>query len=103
MSPKGEPKFEGGDQLHDFRSLVESTVKDSEVLTDWVNPIKPEETMSVLDAIERNEVSLYIGKRPSDRKNDAVNLLVAIYDELKKPTPDQDFIEESVERLKGYV
>jgi len=98
----GEPKFEMK-QPTEFRELVESLVEGSGLFKDWVNPTNPDEKMSVLDAIEKNELSLYMGERASEQKIDAVRCLTAIYDELKKSGPDSDFIEQTVERLKEYL
>lgn len=98
----GEPKFEVKKPT-EFRLLVEDLVKNSYLFGEWVNPVDPDEKMSVLDAIEKNELSLYMGERANDRELDAVNCLTAIYDELKKSSPDNDFIEETVEQLKEYL
>lgn len=102
MSIESEPKFEG-EKSSRFRQLVEGLVDKSEVLDDWTNPTKPEETMSILDAIEKNELSLYAGERTSDKELDAINCLTAIYDELKEEEPDEEFIKETVEQLKEYL
>jgi len=102
MSIEARPKFEG-ERNSRFRQLVEDLVDKSETLRDWINPINPEETMSVLDAIEKNELSLYGGRSTWDKKIDAMNCLTKIYDELKKENPDEEFIKETVERLKEYL
>ena len=99
----GEPKFETK-QPTEFRTLVEDLLKDSKLLEDWINPREgSNEKMSVIDAIEKNELPFYAGNYRSDRELDAINCLTAIYDELKKSDPNNNFIEETVAQLREYL
>ncbi len=98
----GEPKFEMK-QPNEFRDLVEDLVKNSETLKDRVISIGGiEEKINILDAIEGKGLTDY-ADGADDKTLDAIHCLMAIYDELKKDEPDDDFIEETVERLKEYL
>jgi hypothetical protein len=55
----------------------------------------------ILDAIEQNKLSLY--RIVGDREHNAVDCLISIYDELAKEEPKEDFIEQTIERLKEYL
>ena len=97
-----EPKFEMSRDVR-FRQLVENLIEQSGTFEIWTNPINPSEKMSVIDAIEKNELSIFIGNHARDKKLDAVYCLIAIYDELKRDKPNEDFIKETVEHLKEYL
>ena len=84
-----------------FRELVGGLIKESTLFPS--KEIGRGETLDILDAIEKNEVSLYVPEGASDRMLDAVHCLTAIYDELSKKDPDQDFTLSTVEQLKEYL
>ena len=84
-----------------FRELVAGIVEESDSFPP--KEIGEGETLSIIDAIENNEVSIYVGGHPSDRMMDAVTYLLAIYDELKKAEPDQEFIDRTIDELKEYL
>ena|SRR3989344_1301065 len=84
-----------------FRGLVGNLVEGSDLFP--IKTIGKNEQMTILDAIENNEVSLYVPERADDKMLDAVHCLVTIYDELKKQEPDQDFITSTVKQLKEYL
>ncbi len=97
-----KPNYENY-KLSDFRDLVGDLVKNSETLKDKViavgnNGIK----INILDAIENKGLSEY-ADGANDRTLDAINCLIEIYDELKKDTPNGDFIEQTIEDLKEYL
>jgi hypothetical protein len=114
----GEPKFEANQPTR-FRQLVEELLSESNLFQssqqrawssgeydDFVKKLKEEkkeERTKIIEAIEKNELSSYLGERPSDQQSDAANCLVAIYDEMKKPNPDEAFIEQTVAQLKEYL
>lgn len=97
-----EPTFETK-KSSSFRDLVEDLVNKSETLGTWVNPTNPDDKMTVIEAIEKDDLATYAGQYASDKKLDAIHCLTSIYDELKKDKPDDDFIEETVEHLKMYL
>lgn len=89
---------------NEFRGLVEGLLKGSDIFP-VISVGDKGEKMSVIDALEKNELSLYVdySGNSSDKKLDAVHCLVAIYDELKKPDPDHEFVEQTIEQLKEYL
>jgi len=93
-------KETGMESFSSFRGLVGHLVENSDLF-----PVKKvgEEQMSILDAIEKNEITLYVPERASDKMLDAVHCLISIHEELEKEEPDQNFIESTVERLKEYL
>ena len=99
---ENEPKFEVT-QNQRFRQLVEDLVDKSETLSVWVNPTNSDDKMTVIEAIEKNDVSTYTGQYAGDKKLDAIHCLTSIYDELGKDKPDEEFIEETVKTLKQYL
>ena len=98
----GEPKLEYK-QSSDFKGLVEDLINKSITLKERPDPINKNSKLNILDAIENNRITDYTGDNANDKELDAINYLIAIHDELKKPSPDNDFIEETVERLKEYL
>lgn len=110
----------GMESKPDFRSLVENLLKGSDLFQtiqmratlggEWTDDEKKqlsEDRTAVLEAIENNDLSHFIetrfGSRPNNNVLDAIHCLTSIYDETKKENPDQDFIEETTEQLKGYL
>jgi hypothetical protein len=92
------------EQNKEFRGLLEDLITQSE--NGLLAPVRisEDEELSVLDAVENNELSLYAGgNERNDKKLDALNLITSIYDELGKENPDNDFIVETVEELKEYL
>lgn len=84
-----------------FESLVKSLVAGSSTLPE--KSLSPDTKLGIVEAIERNEVTLYVDQSAGDEVLDAVRCLTAIYDELGKDEPDEDFIEQTVEQLKEYL
>ena len=84
-----------------FESLVKSLVAGSSTLP--AKSLGPDTKLGIIEAIERNEVTLYVSDSAGDRVLDAVHCLTAIYDELGKDEPDEDFVEQTVEQLKEYL
>lgn len=84
-----------------FESLVGDLIKKSSLFPDV--ELLPDDTLSIMNAIENNEASTYTGSRASDQMLDAITCLNAIYDELGKEDPDEDHIEQVVEQLKEYL
>jgi hypothetical protein len=65
--------------------------------------LSPDTKLGIVEAVENNEITLYLGNSTGDKVLDAVHCLTAIYDELGKDEPDEDFISKTVEQLKGYL
>lgn len=103
-----------------FRKLVEDLLSESDLLKfqdtrpysffgDSAEAEKIEKArvrddrISILEAIEKKELSSYVPQNASDEILDAVNYLTAIYDELGRDEPDKDFLRGSIERLKEYL
>jgi len=84
-----------------FEALVKGLIDQSSLFPE--KQLTPDTKMNVVSAIENNEISLYLGNSASDRVLDAVNCLTAIYDELGENEPDEEFLNETVERLGGYL
>ncbi len=94
----------GDDARNDcFRMLVEDLIEESSLLPEWVNPTNPDEKMSVLDAIEGGEATLYLDEYASDEQINAVTCLFSVYVELENEEPDDDFIQDTIEQLKEYL
>jgi len=89
-NPKNERSPQKESQNTKFRALVEG------LFTEGTDLDK-----GVLDAIEQNRLSSY--PIHGDRRRDAVECLIHIYDELAKENPEESFIEQTVERLKEYL
>ncbi len=95
--------FEGSthkERSESFRDLVGKLLEHSELF-----PPKKfgEEEVTIVDAIERNIVPLYLPENPSTEMNEAVNDLTVLYDELQKREPDQAVVKNTVEQLKTYL
>ncbi|MDP3954170.1 MAG: hypothetical protein Q8Q06_01995 [bacterium] len=88
-------------QNQEFERLVKTLVADSSSLP--AKELSSGKKLDVVSAIENNDLSFYVGERVSDKTKDAIDCLIAIYDELAKDEPEHDFIEETVEQLKGYL
>lgn len=95
------PRESRGEKNQRFESLVESLVKGSSLFPE--KQITPDEKLDIVKAIENNEITLYLGNHAGDRILDAVHCLTAIYDELGKDEPDEDFLNQTVEQLKEYL
>ena len=98
-----ENKFEqeaGMETGSGFRGIVGRLIENSTLF-----PPKTigDKKLTILDAIEQNEITLYVPEHTSDRMLDAVNCLTAVYEELKKVEPDQEFIAGTVAHLKEYL
>ncbi len=89
------------DRNQRFESLVNGLVAQSSLFPE--KQLSPDTKLGIIESIEGNEVTLYLGSSASDRTLDAVHCLTAIYDELGKGEPDEDFLEQTVERLKEYL
>lgn len=88
----------------EFRNLVEGLLKESNLFPVVTIPSGSEEKMSVIEAVENNELMLYIELAgETDERLDAVHCLVTINDELEKPDPDHEFVEQTIEQLKEYL
>lgn len=95
--------FEGTthkEQSEGFRGLVGKLLEHSELF-----PPKKfgEEEVTIIDAIERNIVPLYLPENPSTEMNEAVHNLTTLYDELQKREPDQTVVKSTVEQLKTHL
>lgn len=92
-----------------FRGLVGKLIEGNDlfpILTVEDDEHEGGEKMTVLDAIEKNELPLYLklsGLESSSGGVDAVNCLTALYEESRKLNPDKNFIADTVEMLKGYL
>ena len=62
-----------------FESLVKSLVVKSATLPE--KSLGPDIRLGIIEAIERNEVTLYVSEHANNRVLDAVHCLTAIYDE----------------------
>ncbi len=95
--------FEGAthrEHPEDFRSLVGTLVEHSRLFP----PRKfGKEEVTVVDAIERNIVPLYLPENPTDEMSEAIHCLTTIHDELQKGEPDEELIKNAVEQLKTYL
>ena len=117
MNQEGTPGVEG---VPNFRSLVEGLLKESDLFptsqpratllaehTDEEKRAMKDEKTAVLTAIENNDLTSFVaakfGGEPNDTVMDAIRCLTAIYDELKKAEPDENFVRETVEQLKEYL
>ena len=87
----------------EFRGLVGELVKKSGLFETWVNPLDPEEKIGILDAVEKNKLSLFMGEHLSGRRLNAVSCLTMIYDELGQEKPNRDFVENAVGQLKEFL
>lgn len=95
--------FEGAvnaERPRDFRNLIGELVEHSELF-----PLKRfgEEELTIVDAIERNVLTLYMPERPSNNMLNAARCLTTIHDELENGEPDKELIERTVGELKGYL
>lgn len=77
-----------------FRELVYPMLEES----NYFNP--PNE---ILDAIERAELTLLDEENISQKEFEAINCLIAIYDEILEKEPKEDYISEMIELLKDYL
>jgi hypothetical protein len=84
-----------------FENLVGKSVANSSLLPNKL--LSPTSELGIVTAIENGETSTYLGNCANDRTLDAVHCLLAIYDELGKDEPDEEFISETVTRFKEYL
>ncbi len=94
------------EEKKNFRQAVGNLLENSELFPVVAIPGSVTgEKMSVIDALEKNELMIYLelSGSKSDKKLDAVSCLTAIYDELEREKPDQDFIDGTIEQLKEFL
>ncbi|OGY62901.1 MAG: hypothetical protein A2745_02275 [Candidatus Harrisonbacteria bacterium RIFCSPHIGHO2_01_FULL_44_13] len=103
MNFEKEPKSEENRNLR-FRQLVENLVEKSGLFEPQIGPSGPDGKMTILDAIEKNQLPRYMEKYKDDKKRvDAMYSLLEIYDGLGKENPDEDVINETMRILKEYL
>lgn len=92
----------GVEKKKSFREFVEHFVK-NDTLFPLVEIGGGYGKMSVIDAIEKGKIALYLELCGYDELNigrhNAIGDLTIIYDELQKESPDQKILNEAVARL----
>lgn len=86
-----------------FRELVQDLVKESNLFGISIDPSNPEDRMTVLDAIEKNQILIYTDRYSDNRKINALLCLIAIYHEIATEEPDQCRLNTMTEKLKEYL
>ncbi|MDO8600427.1 MAG: hypothetical protein Q7R73_02275 [bacterium] len=78
-----------GSKNQRFEELVKDFVEESSLFPE--RKLNQNEDLDIIRAIENNKIALYLGNLAKDKVLDAVHRLVAIYDELGRDKPDENF------------
>ena len=97
-----EQKFEMKEPTK-FRRLVGDLIEGSDLFKEWVNPVNPDDKMSIIDAIENDRMAEYTGNKVGGKKLNAIECLMNIHEQLKKPDITEEFIEQAIEQLREYL
>lgn len=88
------------DITRDLHGIVEPLIQGS-ILERWVNPQNPMDTMTAVDAVEKNQVDFYC-KQMNFRSGyglEAIHCLIHLREELNESSPDRTEIEIWIESL----
>ncbi|MEI7749780.1 MAG: hypothetical protein WCJ25_02150 [Candidatus Moraniibacteriota bacterium] len=95
------------DVTTDLHGIVEPLIQGS-ILERWVNPNDPMDTMTVVDAVEKNQIDFYVEKMGfcSDYGLEAIHCLIHLHKELNEPDPDRaelEFYIKGIANMGSYA
>ncbi|NTW30384.1 MAG: hypothetical protein HGA33_03840 [Candidatus Moranbacteria bacterium] len=88
----------------DFGGIVEPLIQGS-ILERWVNPTNPMDTLTVVDAIETNQIDFYVEQMGfcPDYGLEAIDSLIHLHEELNKFDLDREEIELYIEVIANML
>lgn len=104
VSKKVLESFAMLDVTTDLRGIVEPLIRRS-ILERWVNPNEPMDTMTVVDALETDQIDFYVEQMGfcSDYGLEAIQCLIHLHEELNEPDPDRAEIKFYIEGIANML